>query len=90
MEDVATDSKASKVVVRGKMADPLKVYLRLLKKSGRKVELVSPLPKPTPPSPPQEKKKEENKEPKQDKKEEVANQKMVFIYFFIFIFDVES
>ncbi|KAK8546731.1 hypothetical protein V6N13_093776 [Hibiscus sabdariffa] len=71
VEHVATDSKANKVVVKGKSADPSKVYERLLKKYGRKVELVSPLPK-LPPPPPEEEKKEENKEPKpkEEKKEE--------------------
>ncbi|XP_039070328.1 heavy metal-associated isoprenylated plant protein 7-like [Hibiscus syriacus] len=70
VEDVATDSKANKVVVKGKAANPSKVYERLLKKYGRKVELVSPLPKQPPP--PEEEKKEENKEPepKEEKKEE--------------------
>lgn len=64
-----TDSKASKVVVKGKAADPLKVYERLQKKSGRKVELISPLPKP-----PEEAKPEEAKEepPKEEKKDEVV------------------
>ncbi|PQP96272.1 heavy metal-associated isoprenylated plant protein 3-like [Prunus yedoensis var. nudiflora] len=46
VEDVTTDSKASKVVVKGKAADPIKVCERLQKKSGKKVELISPLPKP--------------------------------------------
>lgn len=64
VEDVATDSKASKVVVKGKTADPLKVCERLQKKSGRKVELISPLPKPP------EENKEEIKEVKEEKKEE--------------------
>ncbi|CAL2251080.1 unnamed protein product [Prunus armeniaca] len=53
VEDVTTDSKASKVVVKGKAADPIKVCERLQKKSGKKVELISPLPKP-----PEEKKEE--------------------------------
>lgn len=65
MEDVTTDSKASKVVVKGKAADPIKVCERLQKKSGRKVEIISPLPKPP------EENKEENKEQKEEKKEEV-------------------
>ncbi|XP_030456987.2 heavy metal-associated isoprenylated plant protein 7-like [Syzygium oleosum] len=66
VEEVTTDSKASKVVVKGKSADPVKVCERLQKKSGRKVELISPLPKP-----PEEEKKEEAKEPpKEEKKEE--------------------
>ncbi|GMI72255.1 HEAVY METAL ASSOCIATED PROTEIN 52 [Hibiscus trionum] len=65
VEAVATDSKANKVVVKGKTANPTEVYERLLKKYGRKVELVSPLPKPPPPPPPaEEEKKDENKESK--------------------------
>ncbi|KAL6281864.1 hypothetical protein ACE6H2_012793 [Prunus campanulata] len=66
VEDVTTDSKASKVVVKGKAADPIKVCERLQKKSGKKVELISPLPKP-----PEEKKEEPVKEAdKEEKKEE--------------------
>ncbi|KAJ4841019.1 Heavy metal-associated isoprenylated plant protein 7 [Turnera subulata] len=65
-EEVTTDSKASKVVVKGKTADPVKVCERLQRKSGRKVELISPLPKPP------EENKEENKDPpkEEEKKEE--------------------
>lgn len=66
MEEVSTDNKAGKVVVKGKAADPIKVCERLQKKSGRKVEIISPLPKPT-----EEPNKEENKEQKEDKKDEV-------------------
>ncbi|KAK7262074.1 hypothetical protein RJT34_29634 [Clitoria ternatea] len=66
VEEVSADSRASKVVVKGKTADPIKVRERLQKKSGKKVELISPLPKP-----PEEKKQEENKEaPKEEKKDE--------------------
>ncbi|XP_050215096.1 heavy metal-associated isoprenylated plant protein 7-like [Mercurialis annua] len=66
VEDVSTDSKGSKVVVKGKTADPQKVCDRLQKKSGKKVELISPLPKP-----PQENKEEDKKEePKEEKKDE--------------------
>ncbi|CAN4106673.1 unnamed protein product [Withania somnifera] len=69
VEEVTVDSKASKVVIKGKNADPLKVCERIQKKSGRKVELISPLPKP-----PEENtnKKDEKKEelPKEEKKEE--------------------
>ncbi|XP_043693206.1 heavy metal-associated isoprenylated plant protein 7-like [Telopea speciosissima] len=54
VEEVTTDYKSGKVVVKGKTADPLKVCERVQKKSGRKVELISPLPKP-----PEEEKKEE-------------------------------
>ncbi|CAI9783988.1 unnamed protein product [Fraxinus pennsylvanica] len=67
VEDVTADYKASKVVVKGKTADPLKVCERIQKKSGRKVEIISPLPKP----PEAEEVKEETKEePKEEKKEE--------------------
>ncbi|KAJ8562617.1 hypothetical protein K7X08_031069 [Anisodus acutangulus] len=69
VEEVTADSKAGKVVVKGKNADPLKVCERIQKKSGRKVELISPLPKP-----PEEIKKDEDlkKEelPKEEKKDE--------------------
>ncbi|KAL6990624.1 hypothetical protein U1Q18_008739 [Sarracenia purpurea var. burkii] len=66
VEEVTADYKASKVVVKGKTADPLKVCQRVQKKSGRKVELISPLPKPP------EEMKEETKEPNKEeiKKEE--------------------
>ncbi|KAI4343198.1 hypothetical protein MLD38_027729 [Melastoma candidum] len=68
VEEVKTDSKASKVVVKGKGADPSKVCERLQKKSGRKVELISPLPKPPkeeePPPP------KEEQPPPPDKKDE--------------------
>lgn len=61
VDEVGTDIKASKVVVKGKGADPIKVCEKIQKKSGRKVELISPLPK----SPPEEK-KEENKQLKEE------------------------
>lgn len=82
VEEVMADSKASKVVVKGKNADPLKVCERIQKKSGRKVELISPLPKP-----PEEIKKDEKKEelPKEEKKDEVniyyclIDRKIIFV-----------
>lgn len=79
MEEVTADCKASKVVVKGKNADPLKVFERVKKKSGRKVELISPLPKPT------EDKKDENKEepPKEEKKDEVNNLTMLIHLYFL-------
>ncbi|XP_061954538.1 heavy metal-associated isoprenylated plant protein 7-like [Populus nigra] len=66
VEEVTTDSKASKVVVKGKKANPIKVCERLRKKNWRKVELISPLPKPP------EENKEENKDPpkEEEKKDE--------------------
>lgn len=76
VEDVTTDSKAHKVVVKGKKAaeDPMKVVDRVQKKTGRKVELLSPIP---PPPKPEEKKKEEEEKkaedvPKQEEKKEVG------------------
>ncbi|CAA2962907.1 heavy metal-associated isoprenylated plant 7-like isoform X1 [Olea europaea subsp. europaea] len=65
VEDVTADYKTSKVVVKGKTADPVKVSERIQKKSGRKVEIISPLPKP-----PEEVKEEIKEEPKEEKKEE--------------------
>ncbi|PIN03213.1 Copper chaperone [Handroanthus impetiginosus] len=67
VEEVTADYRASKVVVKGKAADPIKVSQRIQKKSGRKVEIISPLPKP-----PEENKKQEKKDetPKEEKKEE--------------------
>jgi hypothetical protein len=75
VEDVVADSKAHKVVVKGKKpaADPMKVVERVQKKTGRKVELLSPIPPPPPPE--EEKKGEEKKEepapPKPEEKKEV-------------------
>ncbi|XP_071922304.1 uncharacterized protein [Coffea arabica] len=62
VESVTADCKGSKVVVKGKSADPVKVCERIHRKSGRKVELISPLPKPleeAPKAPVEEKKTEE-------------------------------
>ncbi|CAN6234810.1 unnamed protein product [Urochloa humidicola] len=65
VEDVIADSKARKVVVKGKKvaADPTKVAEHVQKKTGHKVELLSPIP-----PPPEEKKEEEKKE--EEKKQE--------------------
>ena len=69
VEEVKTDCRIHKVVVKGKKAaeDPLKVVERVQKKTGRRVELLTPLPPPKP-----EKKEEEKKEekPKPEEKEE--------------------
>lgn len=70
VEDVVTDCKSHKVVVKGEKADPLKVLERVQRKSHRQVELLSPIPKP----PSEEEKKSEEKEkpkPEEEKKEEV-------------------
>ncbi|KAL0443051.1 UNVERIFIED_CONTAM: Heavy metal-associated isoprenylated plant protein 7 [Sesamum latifolium] len=67
VEEVTAEYKTSKVVVKGKDADPVKVCQRIQKKSGRKVEIISPLPKP----PPQQNEEQQSKEePKEEKKEE--------------------
>ena len=70
VEDILTDCKSHKVVVKGEKADPLKVLERLQKKSHRKVELLSPIPKP--PTEEEKKPQEEQEKPKpEEKKEEV-------------------
>ncbi|KAJ4814739.1 Heavy metal transport/detoxification superfamily protein [Rhynchospora pubera] len=74
VEDVKTDSKAHNVVVKGKKAaeNPMKVVDRVQKKTGRKVELLSPIP-PPPPKREEKKKEEEEKKddaPKQEEKKE--------------------
>ncbi|KAL6969615.1 hypothetical protein U1Q18_029325 [Sarracenia purpurea var. burkii] len=46
VEDVQTDCKTHKVVVKGEKADPVKVVERVQRKSHRQVELLSPIPKP--------------------------------------------
>ncbi|PWA93829.1 heavy metal-associated isoprenylated plant protein 3 [Artemisia annua] len=66
VEDVQTDCKTQKVVVKGEKADPLKVCERVQKKSHRQVELLSPIPKP----PAEEPKVEEKEAPKPEEKKE--------------------
>ncbi|GAB4830727.1 hypothetical protein Ancab_004760 [Ancistrocladus abbreviatus] len=68
VEEVRADCKASKVVVKGKAADPIKVSERIQRKSRRKVEIVSPLPKPPQEEPSKGDQKKDQKE--EDKKEE--------------------
>ncbi|CAL0325280.1 unnamed protein product [Lupinus luteus] len=67
VEDVITDCKTHKVVVKGEKADPLKVQERVQRKSHRQVELLSPIPKP---QAEEEKKPEEEKPKPEEKKEE--------------------
>ena len=67
VEDVITDCRTHKVVVKGEKADPLKVLERVQRKSHRQVELLSPIPKP--PSE-EEKKPEEKEKPKPEEKKE--------------------
>lgn len=66
VEDVSTDCKTHKVVVKGEKADPIKVLERVQRKSHRQVELLSPIPKP----PAEEKKPEEKEQPKPEEKKE--------------------
>ncbi|XP_031490503.1 heavy metal-associated isoprenylated plant protein 7-like [Nymphaea colorata] len=66
VEEVYADSKSHRVTVKGKDADPVKVCERIQKKSGKKVEIISPLPKP----PEEEKKEEEQPKQEEEKKEE--------------------
>ncbi|TKY60574.1 Copper transport protein ATX1 [Spatholobus suberectus] len=68
---ILTDCKSHKVVVKGEKADPLKVLERVQRKSHRKVELLSPIPKP----PAEEEIKPEEKEkpnPEENKEEPQA------------------
>ena len=76
-----TDCRTHKVLVKGKKAaeDPLKVVDRVQKKTGRKVELLSPLPPPK-----VEEKKEEEKPKVEEKKEEVWFAKKTFASFWIY------
>ncbi|XP_015077557.1 heavy metal-associated isoprenylated plant protein 7-like [Solanum pennellii] len=70
VEDVLTDCKTHKVVVKGEKADPLKVLERIQKKSHRQVELLSPIPKPPEPAAEEPKKPEEKEAVKPDEKKE--------------------
>ncbi|KAG6389769.1 hypothetical protein SASPL_151242 [Salvia splendens] len=70
VENVITDCRASKVVVKDERADPIKVFKRVQRKSHRHVELISPIPKPpTPPEEPQ-KQPEMGEAKVEEKKEE--------------------
>ncbi|MED6216637.1 hypothetical protein PIB30_009525 [Stylosanthes scabra] len=68
VEDVITDCKSHKVVVKGEKADPLKVRERVQRKSHRQVELLSPIPKPD--ALEEEKKPEEKVDPKPEEKKQ--------------------
>lgn len=69
VEEVRADSESGRVVVKGKAVDPEKVCERLHKKSGRKVELISPIFKL--PMETNVKDEEDKKQPREDKEEEV-------------------
>ncbi|CAH9057474.1 unnamed protein product [Cuscuta epithymum] len=72
VEDVLTDYKTHKVVVKGEKADPLKVLERVQKKSHRQVELLSPIPKPPPAEEEPKKPPEEVAKPEEKKPEVIA------------------
>ncbi|KAJ8563343.1 hypothetical protein K7X08_031795 [Anisodus acutangulus] len=69
VEDVLTDCKTHKVVVKGEKADPLKVLERVQKKSHRQVELLSPIPKPPPAEEPKKPEEKEAVKPEEKKEE---------------------
>ncbi|KAJ8548294.1 hypothetical protein K7X08_030763 [Anisodus acutangulus] len=60
VEEIEIDEKNHKVVVKGKKADPLKVAEILRKRTGKHVELISPIS----PKKKEEAKKEKKQEPK--------------------------
>ncbi|KAL6494392.1 hypothetical protein OROGR_031192 [Orobanche gracilis] len=70
VEDVITDCRTGKVIVKGENADPLKVLERIQRKSHRQVELISPIPKPPSDEPPNEKTQDKEVAKLEEKKEE--------------------
>ncbi|KAL6990516.1 hypothetical protein U1Q18_042539 [Sarracenia purpurea var. burkii] len=74
VEDVRTDCRTHKVVVKGEKADPVKVLERVQKKSHRQVELLSPIPTPAAATAAKDAKKTEGKDvaKTEEKKEEVG------------------
>ncbi|WOL10740.1 heavy metal-associated isoprenylated plant protein 3-like [Canna indica] len=73
VEDVKTDYRTHKMVVKGKKAaeNPMKVVEWIQKKTGRKVELLTPLP------PSKTKKKEEDKKEEENLKEDEKKEVIV-------------
>ncbi|KAM3328426.1 heavy metal-associated isoprenylated plant protein 8 [Capsicum galapagoense] len=71
VEEVEIDEKNHKVMVKGKKVDPLKVAKRLRKKSGKYVELISPIPL---------MKKEEEEEKKETKQEHKVIEVILRLY----------
>ncbi|KAI3795683.1 hypothetical protein L1987_38340 [Smallanthus sonchifolius] len=70
VKEVMTDCKASKVVIKGKELDPVKLSERIQKKTGRRVEIISQLPKPPEPKPEPEIEKQPPEPSKEEKKDE--------------------
>ncbi|CAI9787356.1 unnamed protein product [Fraxinus pennsylvanica] len=67
VEDVMTDCRTSRVVVKGEKADSIKVLERVQRKSHRQVDLLSPIP-PPPPAAEEPKKTGEKEEVKTEEK----------------------
>ncbi|CAH1420419.1 unnamed protein product [Lactuca virosa] len=61
VEEIEPNTKDHRVIVKGKNADPIKVAERLRKKSGKHVDLISPIPKK------QQEKKQQEKKPEAPK-----------------------
>ncbi|KAL1301332.1 heavy metal-associated isoprenylated plant protein 4 [Arachis hypogaea] len=72
IETVITDTKSQKAVVKGEIADPLKIVERVQKKSHRKVELLSPIPK-------QSSSEDEKKSPIEEEKTEQKKQEIITV-----------
>ncbi|KAK3035862.1 hypothetical protein RJ639_032999 [Escallonia herrerae] len=64
VEEVVTDTNEHKVTVKGKKADPTKVAQRLRNKTGKHVDLISPVPS-------KDKKEEKKEQKKEEKKPEM-------------------
>ncbi|KAL8464282.1 hypothetical protein ACS0TY_033979 [Phlomoides rotata] len=77
VEEVITDCKTSKVIVRGEKADPAKVFERVQRKNHRHVELIAPVPKPPPP---EEDQKPPEKQPEEKKPEAVVISVVLGVY----------
>lgn len=83
VEEVITDCRSSKVVVKGEKADPVKVLERVQRKSHRQVELLSPIPKPPPPQDPNNTPDKEIVKV-EEKTEEVTFLTRFLVFFFFF------
>ncbi|XP_020244527.1 heavy metal-associated isoprenylated plant protein 7-like isoform X2 [Asparagus officinalis] len=68
VEEVKIESKLRRAVVKGKEVDPFKLCERVQKKTGRKAEVLSPLPEPPPPEEEQKKEAAPLEENKQEPK----------------------
>lgn len=81
---MVTDCKGSKVVVKGKTVDPLKVLDRLQHKSRRKVEILTQLPE-TPAKDAKKAKEEEKEKGKEEEKKEEVLSSLSFLHSFLIL-----